>query len=197
MALLQISVSYTGSVTPKAPALHPPPEISSWLTCPPQKRPLRRALTKCSRTPGCLTLRHNRCRVHHEAVLTSSGTSAWRSTGTNPGATVFTVIPNRASSRAQPQVRPICALLAVAWADWPGGGRCATSESMCTIRYRGHQESGPGILTRVRWGEGGGESLGRGVRLWSSEIRRRPLCPGKLIQQMTSPTPKETRRFSV
>jgi geranylgeranyl pyrophosphate synthase len=37
-----------------------------------------------------------------------------RSTGTNPGATVFTVIPNGASSRAQLRLRPICALLAVA-----------------------------------------------------------------------------------
>jgi len=38
-----------------------------------------------------------------------------------PGATVFTVMPNGASSRAQLSVRPICALLAVAWADLPGG----------------------------------------------------------------------------
>src|SRR6516164_136379 len=115
----------------------------------------------------------------------------------NPGATVFGVMPNGASSRAQLRVRPICALLAVAPADLPGGGRWATSKSMCTIRYCGHQESGPGILTRVGWGEGGGASLGRGVRLWSSEIRRRPLCPGKLIHQMTAPTPTETHRFPV
>jgi hypothetical protein len=46
--------------------------------------------------------------------LTSSGTSTWRSTGTKPGATVFTVIPDEASSRPQLRVRPICALLAVA-----------------------------------------------------------------------------------
>jgi hypothetical protein len=34
------------------------------------------------------------------AFLISSGASAWRSTGMNPGATVFTVMPNGASSRA-------------------------------------------------------------------------------------------------
>ena len=34
--------------------------------------------------------------------------------GDESGATVFAVIPNGASSRAEPRVRPICALLAVA-----------------------------------------------------------------------------------
>ena len=34
------------------------------------------------------------------AFRTPPGTSAWRSKGTNPGATVFTVIPNEASLRA-------------------------------------------------------------------------------------------------
>jgi hypothetical protein len=48
------------------------------------------------------------------ARLTSSVTSAWRSTGTKPGATVFTVMPKGASPRAQLRVRPICALFAVA-----------------------------------------------------------------------------------
>ena len=47
-------------------------------------------------------------------ILDSAGTSAWRSTGMKPGATMFTVMPNGASSRAQLSVRPICALLAVA-----------------------------------------------------------------------------------
>src|SRR5258705_1803586 len=93
----------------------------------------------------------------------SAGTSACRSTGTKPGATVFTVIPDGASSRAQLRVRPICALLAVAYADLPGGGWSATSESMCTMRpYRRAcipgstaAPSSPGLLTRkfswARW----------------------------------------------
>ena len=97
----------------------------------------------------------------------------------NPGATVFGVMPNGASSRAQLRVRPICALLAVAPADLPGGGRWATSKSMCTIRYCGHQESGPEILTRVRWGEGGGAWLGRGVRLWSSKDQEATAMSGE------------------
>jgi hypothetical protein len=61
-------------------------------------------------------------------------TSACRSTGMKPGATVLTVIPSGASSRAQARLSPIWAFLAAAYADRPGGGRWATSESICTIR---------------------------------------------------------------
>jgi hypothetical protein len=39
-----------------------------------------------------------------------------------PGATVFTVMPNGASSRAQARVSPTCALLAVAADDVADGG---------------------------------------------------------------------------
>ncbi len=46
--------------------------------------------------------------VPRYASLVASGTSAWRSTGLKPGATVFTVMPKGASSAAQLRVKPIC-----------------------------------------------------------------------------------------
>ena len=51
-----------------------------------------------------------------------------------PGATALTVMPNGASSRAQLRVRPIRAFFATAYADRPGGGRSATSESTWMMR---------------------------------------------------------------
>ena len=51
-----------------------------------------------------------------------------RSTGTQPGATVFTVIPSGASSRAHTRARPSCAALAAAYAELPGNARSTMSE---------------------------------------------------------------------
>ena len=54
--------------------------------------------------------------------------------GDEAGATALTVMPNGPNSRAQLRISPICAFLAVAYADRPGGGRSATSESIWMIR---------------------------------------------------------------